>query len=175
MNDAHVTKYDRMPLPPIEARTTWFEEGPLAIGVEYREVDEALAAAAQHERAAGAAGSGAAGAAGLDDRGVSLHVCGVEGGARSEYLRFDCFAEDPHYHYVSWRDRTNHMLHLDPAAEGDPLAWALERIRHRLPEMLARAGAGELAARVDRGTVERLLPRVSAAAFRARSLAGKEA
>jgi hypothetical protein len=173
MNDSHVTKYDRMPLPPIEARTTWFEDGPLAIGVEYREVDEAVAAAAEHQAAAGTAGTGAAGAAELDDRGVSLHVCGVEGGARSEYLRFDCFAEDPHYHYVSWRERTNHMLHLDPAAEGDALAWALDRIRHRLPEMLARAGAAELAARVDRAAVERLLPRVSEAAFRARSLEGR--
>jgi hypothetical protein len=175
MNDAHVTKYDRMPLPPVEAHTTWFEDGALAIGVEYREVDEAMAAAAQHQAAVGTKGSGAAGAAELADRGVSLHVCGVERGARSEYLRFDCFAEDPHYHYVSWRDRTNHMLHLDPVAEGDPLAWALERIRHRLKEMLARAGAGELAARIESGAVERLLPRVSEAAFRARSLSGREA
>lgn len=171
MNGSHVTKYDRMPLPPIEARTTWFEDGALAIGVEYREVDEAKAAAAQHQTAVGTAGSGAAGAALLDDRGVSLHVCGVEDGARSEYLRFDCFAEDPHYHYVSWRDRSNHMLHLDADAEGDPLAWALERIRLRLPEMLARAGASALAARIDRGAVERLLPRVAEAAFRARALA----
>lgn len=175
MSDSHVTKYDRMPLPPVEARTTWFEDGALAIGVEYREVDEAMAAAAQHQAAVGTAGSGAAGAVELADRGVSLHVCGLAGGERSEYLRFDCFAEDPHYHYVSWRERTNHMLHLDPAAEGDPLAWALDRIRHRLPEMLARAGASDLAARIDRAAVERLLPRVSDAAFRARALAGKEA
>ena len=33
------------------------------------------------------------------------------------------------------------MIHLDPVADGDPLAWALERLRTRLPQMLERAGA----------------------------------
>ena len=172
--EGHVTKYDLMPLPPVEAHTAWFEAGPIAIGVEYRLLDDAIAAAAEKQAAVGSAGSAAAAATGLDDRGVSLHVCGVEGGARLEYLRFDCFQEDPHYHYVSWPTRMNHMLHLDPVAEGDPLAWALERIRTRLREMLGRAGAGELAARVDPRAIEAVLPKVAEAAARARAL-GSEA
>jgi hypothetical protein len=169
MSDGHVTKYDQMPLPPVEAHTAWFEAGPIAIGVEYRLLDDAIAAAAEKQAAVGSAGSAAAAATGLDDRGVSLHVCGVEGGERLEYLRFDCFQEDPHYHYVSWRARMNHMLHLDPVAEGDPLAWALERIRTRLREMLERAGAAELAARVDPRAIEALLPKLAEAASRARA------
>jgi hypothetical protein len=169
MNDAHVTKYDQMPIPPIEERTEWFEAGPLAIGVEYRLLDDAIAAAAQTEAARGTAGSADAAATGLDDRGVSIHVCAREAERRIEHLRFDCFQEDPHYHYVSWSERFNHMLHLDPVADGDPVAWALERIRSRLPEMLARAGAAELAARLDRRAVEALLPRVAEAASRARA------
>ena len=173
MSGGHVTKYDVMPLPPVPARTAWFEAGPLAIGVEYRLLDDAIAAAAEKQPAVGSAGSAAAAARGLDDRGVSLHVCGVESGERLEYLRFDCFQEDPHYHYVSWRTRMNHMLHLDPVAEGDPLVWALARIRTRLPEMLARAGAAELAARVDPQALEALLPKVAEAAFRARALGGE--
>jgi len=172
VNDAHVTKYDLMPIAPIEARTEWFEAGPIAIGVEYRLLDDAIAAAAEKLAAVGSEGTGAAGAVGLDDRGVSLHVCALEGGARVELLRFDCFQEDPHYHYVSWRERFNHMLHLDPVAEGDALAWALERIRTRLPEMLARAGAAELGARVDAAALARVLPRVAAAAERARATSG---
>jgi hypothetical protein len=168
MSDGHVTKYDLMPLPPVAARTLWFEAGPLAIGVEYRLLDDAIAAAAEKQAAVGSAGSAAAASTGLDDRGVSLHVCGVEGGERLEYLRFDCFQEDPHYHYVSWRTRMNHMLHLDPVAEGDALVWALERIRTRLPEMLARAGAEDLAARLDARALEAVLPKVAEAAFRAR-------
>jgi hypothetical protein len=165
-----VTRYDRMPIPPTPERTEWFEAGAIAIGVEYRLLDDAIAAAAQTESAVGHAGSAAAAATGLDDRGVSLHVCEAGQGARGERLRFDCFREDPHYHYVSFGERFNHMLHLDAAAEGDPLAWALERIRTRLPQMLERAGAPELAARVDARALERVLPRVAAAAYRARAL-----
>jgi hypothetical protein len=168
MSDAHVTKYDLMPIPPVESQTEWFEAGPLAIGVEYRRLTDAIAAAAQTKAAVGEAGSAAAAATGLDDRGVSLHVCALEGGERREHLRFDCFQEDPHYHYVSWGQRFNHMLHLDPVADGDPLLWALERIRTRLPQMLERAGAGALAAKVDLRAVEAVLPRVTEAAFRAR-------
>src|SRR5262249_47081166 len=78
-------------------------------------------------------------------------------------LRFDCFQEDPHYHYVSWSARSNEMLHMDPVADGDPLAWALERLRTRLPQMLERAGAAEAAARVDLRRVDALPPRVAVA------------
>jgi hypothetical protein len=52
------------------------------------------------------------------------------------------------------------MLHLDPVAEGDPLVWALARIRTRLPEMLAQAGAAELAARLEPQSLEALLPKL---------------
>jgi hypothetical protein len=61
------------------------------------------------------------------------------------------------------------MLHVDPVADGDPLAWALERIRTRLPQLLERAGAGEAAARVVQRQVDAVLPRVAEAAFRART------
>ncbi|MGH7337908.1 MAG: DUF7700 domain-containing protein, partial [Myxococcota bacterium] len=109
------------------------------------------------------------GALGLDDRGVSLHVFSAgDGTAAQEFLRFDCFDEDPHYHYISWRAMSNEMLHMDPIADGDPLAWALERIRTRLPQMLARAGAPAVAARVDPAEIERALPRIAEAAYRAR-------
>ena len=161
----HVTRYDVMPIPPVEANTEWFEAGILVIGVEYRLVTEAVAAARQVEAATGTDGLEAAV---LDDRGVSLHVCGEVDGVRRELLRFDCFVEDPHYHYVSWRERSNELLHLDPVADGDPLAWALARLRTRLPQMLARAGAPELAARLDWSAVEAALPRVAEAAYRLR-------
>ena len=103
----------------------------------------------------------------LDDRGVSLHVCSA-GNDGLEFLRFDCFDEDPHYHYISWREKFNDMVHLDSIADGDPLAWALERIRTRLPQMLTRAGADDIAARLDPAAIERALPRVAEAAYRAR-------
>ena len=104
---------------------------------------------------------------GLDDCGVSLHVFATHpDGDRLEHLRFDCFDEDPHYHYVDWKGQSNDMVHMDKIADGDPLAWALDRIRTRLPQMLERAGAGHIP--IDAGAVEAILPRVSEAAYRAR-------
>jgi hypothetical protein len=161
----HITRYDLMPIPPIDAHTAWFDAGAVRIGVEYRLLSEAIAAASTIERASGRDSAGTV----ENDRGVALHVCGVDReGETLEYLRFDCFDEDPHYHYVSWRDKSNEMLHIDPIADGDPLDWALERLRTRLAAMLRRAGAEEVAGRIDPEALETILPRVSAAAWRAR-------
>ena len=41
----HVTRYSVMPIPPVEAQTAWFEAGPIRIGVEYRRLTDAVAAA----------------------------------------------------------------------------------------------------------------------------------
>jgi hypothetical protein len=168
MNE-HITRYDRMPIPPVDAQTTWIDAGAVKIGVEYRLLTDAIAAANEVIAAAGASLEAASVSSPepLDDRGVSLHVFSA-GAAPQEFLRFDCFDEDPHYHYISWSAMSNEMLHLDPIADGDPLAWALERIRTRLPQMLARAGAPDVAARVDPAEIERALPRVAEAAYRAR-------
>ena len=138
MADAHgITHYDQMPIPPVEAQTRYFDASPISIGVQYRLLDDAIVAASRIETAMG----NASGPSEFDDRGVALHIFGSVDGERLEYLRFDCFDEDPHYHYICWRDRSNRMIHIDPIAEGDPLDWALERIRTRLPQRLEFAGA----------------------------------
>jgi hypothetical protein len=160
--EPHVTHYTIMPIPPVEEHTRYFDAGSLAIGVEYRLLNDAIAARHVDGEAPDMQGVGA-----LDDRGVSLHVFATHpDGQRLEHLRFDCFDEDPHYHYIDLRAQANDMLHLDPIADGDPLAWALERIRTRLPQMLERAGAGDVP--VDAVALEAILPRVSEAAYRAR-------
>ena len=160
-----VTHYDLMPIPPIDAQTQFFEAGPIVIGVEYRLLDDAIAAASE---LAAAQGSQVSAATGINDRGVSLHVYAVEGSERLEHLRFDCFEEDPHYHYVSWEDRTNQMVHIDVTAVGDPVDWALDCIGTRLPQMLERAGAAEAVKQLDLIALQALLPRVTEAAYRAR-------
>jgi len=160
-----ITRYELMPIPPVESQTRWFEAGAVAIGVEYRVLDDAVAAASE---VAAAGGTDPGVTTGVDDRGVSIHVCGVRGGERLEHLRFDCFEEDPHYHYVSWDERRNEMIHIDPVADGDPLEWTLSRLRTRLPQMLARAGAADVARGVDPAAVEAILPRVAEAAYRTR-------
>jgi hypothetical protein len=158
-----VTRYDVMPIPPSETQTTWFDAGSLAFGVEYRLLNDAIAATHVLEDATGLDPSDAPVD---DDSGVSIHVCDNQAQPRVEHLRFDCFVEDPHYHYISWKDRSNDMVHLDPIADGDPLSWTLERLRTRLHPMLSRAGAKHIP--IDMARVEEVLPRVAEAAYRAR-------
>lgn len=164
---SHITRYDLMPIPPVESHTHWFEAGGLRIGVEYRLLTDAIAAANRLEAAQGDV-SRVQAEGPVDDRGVSLHVVAIQDGEEREFLRFDCFQEDPHYHYVSWRDKSNEMIHVDPVADGDPLAWALDRLRTRLLPMLIRAGAADVAKRVDVPAVDALLPRIAETAFRLR-------
>ena len=164
MSDRHITRYEVMPIPPVETQTDWFEAGPVKFGVEYRLLNDAIAAAAVLEIAGGDAPS----ALNIDDRGVSIHVFSNSGGESREYLRFDCFEEDPHYHYISWKDHSNEMVHIDPIADGDPLGWTLDRLRLRLPFMLERAGAAEIAAKLDSRLVDDVLPRIAEAAYHVR-------
>lgn len=164
---SHITRYNLMPIPPIEAHTQWFDAGGLRIGVEYRLLDDAIAAANQLEAANGDV-PGIQSDAPVDDRGVSLHVFGRQDGELREFLRFDCFQEDPHYHYVSWRAKSNEMIHVDPIADGDPLTWALDRLRGRLLPMLVRAGAADVAKQVDVPAFDAALPRIAETAFRLR-------
>jgi hypothetical protein len=160
--EPHITHYTIMPIPPIEEQTRWFEAGPVAIGVEYRLLNDAITARHLDPEAPEMQG-----VEGIEDCGVSLHVFATHAdGERLEHLRFDCFDEDPHYHYIDTRGLKNDMVHVDKIADGDPLAWALDRIRTRLPQMLERAGAGDIA--VDAAAIEEVLPRVSEAAYRAR-------
>jgi len=147
--------------------------GGVRIGVEYRLLTDAIAAAAQLVAANGDVPGVEAGS--VDDRGVSLHVVARQDGEDREFLRFDCFQEDPHYHYVSWRDKSNEMIHLDPVADGDPLAWALDRLRSRIQPMLTRAGAGDVADTLDLTAVHAALPRISETAFRLRHAEHDEA
>ena len=165
--DNHILRYDRMPIPPIDKFTEYFEAGNVRIGVEYRILtDELVAEIRKTLKVANGADEGQL--ENLDDSGVSLHVFAGPPGQQLEYLRFDCFREDPHYHYVTWRDSVNEVFHMDPVADGDPLGWSLERIGTRLQQMLIRAGAPEVAAAVDMSLIDEVMPRVKEKAYRAR-------
>jgi len=162
--EPYVTHYEIMPIPPVDAQTRYFEAGRISIGVEYRLLNDAIAARHVEDDAPDMDG-----VTGLEDCGVSLHVLAThDDGERLEHLRFDCFDEEPHYHYVDWKGQSNDMVRIDPIADGDPLTWALDRIRTRLPQMLRRAGAGEVTPHIDSTAIEAILPRVSEAAYRAR-------
>lgn len=162
----HIIRYDKMPIPAIDNHTRYFEAGGLRVGIEYRVLDDIVTARAR-QHLEQASGSETGKLTELDDRGVSLHVYtqGPEGWR--ENLRFDCFEEDPHYHYVSWSERRNEVLYIDPVADGDPLAWALDRLRQRLLPMLRRAEPGA-EKDIDCVAVDALMPRLAATAYELR-------
>ena len=165
--------YGIPPQPPDDNQTTYLQGGPLSIGVEYRVVDQAAlretykddpAHLAELERESPAGGFSA--------EGLSLHVV-LDG---HEYLLFDLFDDPPHYHYVhpinAEGEHRNHVVEYDAVANGPMLDWALQRLRDRLPEMLAAAGAPEPATSIDPAQLADLLDRVAATAHEAGTAAG---
>ena len=80
----------------------------------------------------------------FDDYGPTLHICGTADGL--EHLRFDCFVHEPHYHYIRQHDTANVVCRIDEVAVGDPIAFTLQCVRERLPDMLELSGVPALAA-----------------------------
>ena len=91
------TVYTVPPIPPDPEHTTYIEAGNLRFGVEWRRLDDAELAANYEGEAMDEIQSHLTSDA-VDDDGVSIHVLGSGDG--HEYLRFDCFRDGPHYHYI---------------------------------------------------------------------------
>lgn len=164
--------YDIPPQPPDEASTRWIRAGAVTIGVEYRDVTpDGLVATYAHDPDQLAAMLAQSPEGGFADEGVSLHVCGTDDG--HEYLRFDVFDGEPHYHYVHkvapGAEVVNQVVDFDVAAHGDMLTWALECIRSRLPQMLPLAGGADLVARLDQAAIDVALAEVTPLATAARA------
>lgn len=132
-----------MPIPFVEEACTEVDAGPLRILVESRRLTNEILL----DAIPGAAESLPEGTA-FDDGGPSVHVLSKSDGL--EYLRFDCFENEPHYHYVRHGRGENLICRIDDVAVGDPVAWTVERLRTRLAEMLDFAGDGGDAASVRR-------------------------
>jgi hypothetical protein len=141
-------------IPPVAEQTTYLEVGVLSIGVEYRLLTDDIVDS-NYEGTKDAAEVDAQRPETLDDEGVSFHVC--DAGDGREYLRFDAFRDDPHYHYIH-AEGYQQIVVFDAAASGDMLEWTLSCLATRLPEMLRHAGARELADQVDLDAVTSALP-----------------
>jgi hypothetical protein len=138
------------PIPPIEANMQRIAGGGVTFGVEFRVLNEEML----NEHIASTNSDDAERSAAVaDTSGVSIHVFGGDG---HEYLRFDCFEDDPHYHYIRPGAEKQRVIGLDLAAIGPPLPWALACLRSRLQPMLCEAGGERIAAALD-------LPGVAAA------------
>jgi hypothetical protein len=140
--------YQMQPEPPDPDSCRWIEAGAVRLGLEYRVVDPARLAKAYAGSAEDLAELEAhSPEGGFHGAGVSIHVVGAADG--HEYLRFDAFEDDPHYHYVRPSGDHNHWVPFDPIAGGDMLDFALRSLRERLGSMLCEAGGEKIAAQLE--------------------------
>jgi hypothetical protein len=156
--------YSIPPQPPVEEHTHRVPAGAVTFGVEYRALDpESLRATYADNPQHLAELEARSPDGGFTDEGVSLHVWGTDDA--HEYLRFDVFDDEPHYHYVHntgpGGETVNNVVDFDAVAGGDMLAWALERLRTALPAMLREAGGEQIAAAVDPQAVARAVDEVA--------------
>ena len=80
------------------------------------------------------------------DQGVTIRAMSSSTGEETELVSFDCFDQQPHYHYGAGGGGRQLM---DKTTTGNPVGWALKQLRNRLPQMLERAGHSEVAGTID--------------------------
>ena len=105
------------------------------------------------------------------DGGLAVHVLADVGGSKgktyieeTELLAFDCFWQNPHYHYGP-RNK-NHRTNWDLTIIDDPLEWTFEQFENRkLGAMIERAGYPGIAADLDTEQIAAALPAVKKRAF----------
>jgi hypothetical protein len=95
------------------------------------------------------------------DRGPSLRVYGDVEGKPVQLLRFDCFEQDPHFHYDP--DGKNNLLRMDKANVSDPIAWSMDYLRGNVASLVRIAGYSNLANEVEEAALNAALPTVEKA------------
>ena len=126
--------------------------GPICFSLQYRDID----GGAPHGQGEGEGGGN------NPDQGVVVQVLGAVDGAERELLRFECFDNHPHYHYDPANKNVRVML--DATVTGNPLRWAMNQLRHKLPAMLGRAGYEQIALQLDPSQLMPVLDEVEAKA-----------
>jgi hypothetical protein len=95
------------------------------------------------------------------DRGPSLQVLGEVDGKRVQLLRFDCFENEPHFHYDP--EGKNNRIFLNKARASDPIAWTIDYLRGNFASQVRIAGYGRLADRLDETALTAALPGIEKA------------
>jgi hypothetical protein len=133
-------------MPPLPNETHEFVAGNLTFGFERRDVESDNIPAAW-EAAKGAV---------FKDGGQTIHVWDTN--TRAEYLRFDCFRIDPHYHY-NWPEKREYLVvPYDMFAHGDDmLAWTFRTLRERLASLLKNTGGAPIITHIDHKAVTNAL------------------
>jgi hypothetical protein len=128
-------RYDQLPIPMIAEHCIPVDAGAVQFVVESRKLTNEIIA----DTFDGVVDA----AIPFDDFGATLHVCGTGDGL--EYLRFDCFENEPHYHYIDQAAGGNTVVRIDELAVGDPIEFSLACVEHHLPDMLRHCGVAGLA------------------------------
>ncbi len=144
-------------IPPIPENTRVVAAGPVELWVESRLFSEEVRTAhLAHMAEHGVTPTTTLG----DDEGPSVHVVGRDD--QHEYLRFDLFQDQPHYHYlVPGLDGVVTIL-FDREAHGEMIPWLSGALRNRLAPMLESAGGAPLAGELDAATIARAVDEVDA-------------
>jgi len=90
------------------------------------------------------------------DGGITLYVWASpgEGSEDVEVLRCDFFRERPHYHAPAEKQEENAI----DAAEGGSVAWGIEALTTRAPELAAEAGYSAIGDALDRSALAAAAP-----------------
>jgi len=95
------------------------------------------------------------------DHGPSLRVYGDVEGKPVQLLRFDCFEDQPHFHYDP--EGKNNQLRMDKTKVSDPIAWSMEHLRGNVASLVRIAGYSALADQVDEAALTAALPTIEKA------------
>ncbi len=128
-------RYDTLPIPMVTEHCIHVDAGAVQLVVESR----ALTNEILEKTYGGAVDPGIP----FDDYGATLHVCGTADGL--EHLRFDCFENEPHYHYIDQAAGANTVVRIDELAVGDPIEFSLACVENHLADMLGHCGLDTLA------------------------------
>jgi hypothetical protein len=131
-------RYAQLPIPMVAEHCVSVDAGAVQLVVESRQLTNEIL----HDTYQGAVEP----VISFDDFGATLHVCGTADGL--EHLRFDCFENEPHYHYIEQAAGANVVVRIDELAVGDPIEFSLACVEHHLPDMLRNCGVGGLADQV---------------------------
>jgi len=129
------TRFGVLPIPMVLEHCVAVDAGAVQLVVEFRTLTNEIIDQTY--------GGTVAAEIPFDDAGASLHVCGTADGL--EHLRFDCFEDEPHYHYIEQAASANTVVRIDEIAVGDPIEFSLACVEHHLPGMLRHCGAAGLA------------------------------
>ena len=93
-----------------------------------------------------------------NDGGPSVRVFGDVDGKSVQWLRFDCFRKNPHYHYDPVGK--NDMHSIDETSIPDSVSWTIEQLGNNLPDMIRTSGYHDVADNVDQAAIALILSEV---------------